>query len=608
MSENGAKHPKIIQAEEAFKIRDFDSVIVNCQAVLKEDPSNEEAQKMLQKAIELQEAEPFLQSFISTGQTLMESGLYADAIKQFEKVKVIDPNYPGIDDLITEAKAALHGDVYAATAAEAAPTAPPAPPSLSPTEEKVQSIIRDGQRLFEMGEYQQAIDTWSEVFMYDITNQTAHELIEKARSELLLLKGKVQKLLEEGKRLFENKDYQAAEKVLREVLQIEPANPEAHQYLSMLASTAEAEIPLEQKAEQAYLSKNWSEAISLYQKILQAQPDNALASKRLAECKTIAIKQEQVNKLISDAQLFHTQGKKDSAIFALQKALEIDPGNKEAEMFLATLQVPTKAPTAAVLPKAKEIPVKLIAIPVIIIALALGAYFLLHKKTEPKPTTIVRTFPIRKAPVKKINKPKEIKSSPQPNQNTPSQPEKTLSDKELLALLDEAHNLYTTGNLPAALLKYKEILSYQPDNKDALERSKEIESTLSAIQEERKRLLNEAERYYKLQDYEGVVKVLKAANQRFPDDKAIFALLKDGYYNLGIDELKKKRCQAAVDFFKQIEFLDAADHTASAEIELANSCSGKSDIEPSTLFKIDALQYRAFNMPPDLIPNAGDGK
>ncbi len=253
MSENGLKHPKLIQAEEALKIRDFDSVIVNCQEVLKEDPSNEEAQKMLQKAIELQEAEPFLQSFISTGQTLMESGLYPDAIKQFEKVKVIDPNYPGIDDLITEAKAALHGDVYSAATAEAAPAAAP---SVSPTEEKVQSIIRDGQRLFEMGEYQQAIDTWSEVFMYDITNQTAHELIEKARSELLILKGRVQKLIEEGKRLFENKDYQAAEKVLREVLQIEPTNPEAHQYLSMIPSTAEAEIPLEQKAEQAYLSKN----------------------------------------------------------------------------------------------------------------------------------------------------------------------------------------------------------------------------------------------------------------------------------------------------------------------------------------------------------------
>ncbi len=335
----------------------------------------------------------------------------------------------------------------------------------------------------------------------------------------------------------------------------------------------------------------------MYQKLLQAQPDNALASKRLAECKTFAIKQEQVNKLISDAQLFHTQGKKDSAIFALQKALEIDPGNKEAEMFLATLQVPTKAPTAVAPPKAKEFPIKLIPIPIVIIALALGGYFLFLKKTESKPTPVVKTFTIKKAPPKKINKPKEIQPAPQQKESTTSHLEKSLSEKELLALLDEAHNLYTAGNLPEALQKYKEILSYQPDNKDALERSKEIESTLSAIQEERKRLLDEALRYYKLQDYEAVVKVLKSANQRFPDDKAIFALLKDGYYNLGVDALKKKQCQAALDFFKQIEFLDESDHTATAEIELANSCSGKSSIEPSIAFKIDSLQYRTFNMP-----------
>ena len=597
------------QIEEAFKIRDFNAAIELCQEAIKNDPSDEGIKQKLQKAIELQEAEPFLQSFISTGQTLLESGLCIDAIKQFEKVKVIDSTYPGLEDLIVQAKAAIQGDIY--SSGSGSPSSTFASDTVAtPTDEKVQAIVREGERLFLMGNYQQAIDTWSEVFMYDITNKQAHDLIEKARNELIMQKGQLQKFIEEARRLYEEKDYEGAEKSVRKALELDDMNEEARQFMTVVASkvSVKPEADLAQQAEQAYSEKDWKRALEFYQKLVEMQPDHPNAVKRISECKVLLQKKEQASKLVSDAQVFHMQGKKDSAIFALQKALEIDPSNKEADIFLNTIQSSASAPGAAV-PSARTQEKKSMLIPIIVIVMiavvVAGVIFYFRKGSstpavtnKPITQTHLNLPPVNQKPV--ITKPVDT---------TPVGP--TVSQEKLLAMMDEAHNLYEQKNWTDALDKYKQILAVSPHDPVVMNRIKEIESTISGIAEKKNKIRTEVARYggsQKFPDYEAVVRVLKIAVDEFPEDTSFFISLKDGYYDLGVDSLQKKQCAAALEYFKQISFLDPNDTSATAEIEIASLCSGKASIEPSLQFKIDALTFRPFNAPAPPLPPAPQDK
>ncbi|OGF64516.1 MAG: hypothetical protein A2Y62_06690 [Candidatus Fischerbacteria bacterium RBG_13_37_8] len=597
-SGSGTSSGEYAEIEEAFRERDFNAAIMHCQEFLKTDPNNEDVKQKLQKALELQEAEPFLQSFISTGQTLLESGLYIDAIKQFEKVKIIDPSYPDIEDLLVQAKAAIHGDAYSASSMSSAPSAGGEPGAFTPTEDKVHSIIQEGEHLFAKGEYQQAIDVWSEVFMFDITNKEAHDLIEKARNEMIIVKGQIEKFLEEARKNIGDNDYDSADKVLKKALELNSNHEEANELYSMVASkkSTASDVDVLVKANVAYEAKDYRLALEMYQKLLEIQPDNPIAPGRIDECRKLLQKQEQINKLISDAHVFHMQGKKDSAIFALQKAMEIDPSNKEAEMFLNTIQASSAgAPTAAAAarPKEKSALAKIIPGIVILVVILAAVYFLFIKESPPPLTD--QQPPPKTDPI--LPPPKTPpKTTPKPD-TTPIKPLTPVDEKKLLALLDEAHNLKMDGNLHASLQKYQEVLTLKPDHEDAKAKVNELERNIAAIEAQRKGFMNEAEKYSNLQDFEAVVRVLKAAMEKFPNDPTFVSLLKDGYFNLGIASIKKKMCDMAIDYFKQLEFLDPADQSATPEIEIARSCSGKTTFEPSLKYQIDALTYRPFSPP-----------
>lgn len=588
------KYPDIA---EAFQTRDFSAVISLCQQYLGTDPNNHELQQKLQKAIELQEAEPFLQSFISTGQTLLESGLYIDAIKQFEKVKIIDPNYPGIEDLITQAKAAIHGDSFATSTSYETATTAAQTETLTPTQEKVQLLIQEGQSYFNSRQYQKAIDTWSEIFMYDITNKEAQELIERARNEMVIIKGQIQKYLEEAKKFISEENYEQAEKLLNNASELESENAEVQELLTVVSSKRKPLIDVDilPKADAAFHAKDYKLAYELYQQIIAVQPDNEIVKEKVNECKMLMQKQEQINKLISDAHVFHMQGKKDSAVFALKKVLEIDPSNKEAEMFLNTLQSATAAVGVAPAKEAKS-PLLKIIIPLLLIIIA-GVYFFFFREKE---TTVVQAPPV--SPQKPLTtskpKPKPIVNpkpvAPPPKPLTPAE------EKKILDLLDEAHNLQIADNLEKALEKYNEILAIKPDHQDAFAKTEEIKRRLEAIESSKKNFLSETEKYYNMQDFEAVVRVLKVALDKFPNNHIFLSLIKDAYFNLGIASLKKFQCDAAVEYLKQLEFLDPSDKSAQNEIKIAYSCKGKTSIEPSLKYEIDAIQLRPFNIPEEL--------
>jgi tetratricopeptide (TPR) repeat protein len=101
---------------------------------------------------------------------------------------------------------------------------------------KIDQYLADGDRAFEAGEYQQAIDLWSRIFLIDVTNDQASERIERAKLKKRDIDQKVEAIVTAGVQAFDRNDHETARAKLTEALRLDPANPMAHDYMDRLAN------------------------------------------------------------------------------------------------------------------------------------------------------------------------------------------------------------------------------------------------------------------------------------------------------------------------------------------------------------------------------------
>ena len=118
----------------------------------------------------------------------------------------------------------------------------------SEDEAKIAQFLTDGDRAFNSGDYQGAIDLWSRIFLIDVTNDDASQRIERAKRQRRELEQKIEPLLTAGIAAFERGDTAKAHTNLTEVLRIDPQNVSAQTYLDRLGETvastpAAAHIP-----------------------------------------------------------------------------------------------------------------------------------------------------------------------------------------------------------------------------------------------------------------------------------------------------------------------------------------------------------------------------
>lgn len=137
-------------------------------------------------------------------------------------------------------------------ATPAAPTPAPPPASSGPGEfdfatasivtsdddqKKIEQYLADGDRAFSAGDYQQAIDLWSRIFLIDVTNDEASERIERAKAKRREAEQKIEPLLASGIAAFERGDTARAHADLNEVLRLDPHHATAQEYLDRLEET-----------------------------------------------------------------------------------------------------------------------------------------------------------------------------------------------------------------------------------------------------------------------------------------------------------------------------------------------------------------------------------
>lgn len=103
---------------------------------------------------------------------------------------------------------------------------------------KIRQYLSDGDRAFSGGDYQQAIDLWSRIFLIDVTNEEASDRIERAKLKRRELEQKIEPLLTSGVTAFERGDRTQAQKDFSEVLRLDPGHSGAQDYLNRLSETA----------------------------------------------------------------------------------------------------------------------------------------------------------------------------------------------------------------------------------------------------------------------------------------------------------------------------------------------------------------------------------
>ena len=108
-------------------------------------------------------------------------------------------------------------------------------------QKKIQQYLADGDRASAAGNYQQAIDLWSRVFLIDVTNEEASARIESAKTKRRDSDKQVEVTLANAMSSLRRGDKAAAREGYNEALRMDPGNATAQEQLEKIGPVAESE-------------------------------------------------------------------------------------------------------------------------------------------------------------------------------------------------------------------------------------------------------------------------------------------------------------------------------------------------------------------------------
>lgn len=288
------------QARKALDARDFQSVIHLTSEILSDDLMNDDARLLGDEAREKLEAAPFIEQFIRKADQNIAAGNAAAAKADLEKARALDAGHPEVLRLQQKITARQSGAQKAASPSfvvddaakqtggraasqasdfgftfeeEKAPETPFAnfsfdSPADSPfsfgakapaaggfdfstasvatspdDQKKIEQYLADGDRAFDAGDHQQAIDLWSRIFLIDVTNDQASERIERAKVKRREIEQKVEALLASGVTAMDRRDMTRARADFTEALRIDPNNNSVQEYLARIPEPGAASAP-----------------------------------------------------------------------------------------------------------------------------------------------------------------------------------------------------------------------------------------------------------------------------------------------------------------------------------------------------------------------------
>jgi tetratricopeptide (TPR) repeat protein len=187
------------------------------------------------------EADPYIRTFLDSARQALAVGDTAEADRLVRKARTLDAEHPEIASFESERAAASSTSAPAFDLPDIDFSAV-GDDSLfgegaggGENAGRIQELLAEGQRAFERGEHQGAIDAWSRIFLIDIDHHEAARRIEEARRLKAEREREVEELFHGGVAQFDAGDFANADRSFRRVLEISPGYLLAQEYLEKIA-------------------------------------------------------------------------------------------------------------------------------------------------------------------------------------------------------------------------------------------------------------------------------------------------------------------------------------------------------------------------------------
>jgi tetratricopeptide (TPR) repeat protein len=278
-----------LELQGLFETRQYQRLLDQAEQHQAAVQTDAELSRLVDQARSRLEAGPYIQGFLGSARSAFEAGNLEEADRMLARAKSLDPSHPALaefEELRSQAEARAAGEVppaveppaaepfqtvqdvgpedtepllatqpiqiapdidLAAAVAEDAAAAPPsqeAPPSMG-GDSRITQLLAEGQEAFDSGDYQEAVDAWSRIFLIDIDHEEAARRIEEARKLKAEEERKVEEIFHEGLERLEAGQVDEAKAAFEQVLQLQPNHLAASEYLQKIdAGSVTAGAPL----------------------------------------------------------------------------------------------------------------------------------------------------------------------------------------------------------------------------------------------------------------------------------------------------------------------------------------------------------------------------
>lgn len=234
--------PLFPRFEELLAEREFEQLLALAAANRERVAADPGLQELVAMAQEKAEAEPYLRPFLDQARAAVAQGRAVEADRALAKARALDPDHPEIARLALLVAAAgpeaagrelAVGEEDGFGGSALAPMVARGPLETG-GDARIEDLLREGQAAFDRGEFQDAIDAWSRIFLVDIDHREASRLVDLARQRKAEVERELEELFHEAVMKYEAGEAEEAREGFERVLAAQPGYYAAREYLALL--------------------------------------------------------------------------------------------------------------------------------------------------------------------------------------------------------------------------------------------------------------------------------------------------------------------------------------------------------------------------------------
>jgi len=311
--------PYLLEGENSYNARKFSKALESFTLVLNFDPENEDAKNFLKKINVEKEAiiklhmQQGVENF-NNGKKTGEIKSFSQSIGHFDEVLKLDPKNKEAGKYLKEAQAKV--------------------------ESVVKVIHNKALSDFKENKFEEALNGWNQVINIDPANALALEYVKEVRKKIDSTKNNqlIEEWLKKGEDLLKNRDFDRALVYVNKILNVNSQDREALALKKKVDEGKARELNAEKVSKlfiegvRDYKKRNYEDAIEKWKEVKSIDPENSLVDRYIPK----AVEAQKNRKKIDfiNGKQYYDQGKWLLAVTSFERALNENPGNKEARKML----------------------------------------------------------------------------------------------------------------------------------------------------------------------------------------------------------------------------------------------------------------------------------